>query len=295
MTASSWSWTSDVQEGNNPDHGVNISYQLSQEVKGPLSLEILDSDGSIIRQFSSEETDFDRCVKNNMVPRLAYEIEYPTVKEGLNNWVWDMRRGGMTCIDNVKIFSGFLGATVMPGNYQARIKVAEETVVVPIVLEPNPHSLASTVDYDYLESKLDESAKLVNETLNSLQAMRKAASQIEELMTDYPKNEALITAGKETLKNIDLWSAKITQRHIEVYEDEDHWPSMLDVQARHLFDVIDYAGAPIAKGSLDRLADLSALWKTLKAERDVIMNRDIKAINDLAKDSKINHVSVIKE
>jgi hypothetical protein len=216
----------------------------------------------LVRHYSSEESDFDRCVKNNMVPRLAYKQEYPPVK---------------------------------PGTYQARITVAGETLSVADVLEPDPYSAATADDYVNLEVKLAQSAKLVNDALNSLKAMCKATSQINALMSNYSEDQILMAAGKQALSNIDLWSAKVTQRHIEVYEDEDHWPSMLDVQARHLFDVIDAAGAPIAKGALDRLADLTALWQILKAERDLIMSRDIKAINELAKASKINHVSVMKE
>jgi photosystem II stability/assembly factor-like uncharacterized protein len=295
MTASAWSWAKDVHEGINPKHGVNIVYRLSKDVKGPLSLDILDSEGKLVRHYSSEESDFDRCVKNNMVPRLAYKQKFPPVETGLNNWVWDMRRGGMTCIDNVKIFSGFLGGYVKPGTYQARIKVAGETVSVPVTLEPDPYSSATKEDYEDLAVKLAQSAALVNDTLKSLQAMRKAASQIEALMSDYPKDKTLVAAGKKALNNIDLWSAKVTQRNIEVYEDEDHWPSMLDVQARHLFDVIDAAGAPIAKGALDRLSDLTELWGILREERDLIMNRDIMAINKLAKASKIKHVSVMND
>jgi len=295
MTPSAWSWDGDVHQAKNPSHGVNIAYRLGKNVKGPLTLDIIDGKGILIRHYSSEESDFDRCVKNNMAPRLTYELEYPSVNKGLNNWVWDMRQGGMTCIDNVKIFSGFLGATVKPGNYQARISVAGETKIVPVILEPDPYNPATPEDYDELHSKLAQSASLVNESLNSLQAMRKATSQIEALMSDHPKNNELITAGKKALKNIDSWSEKVTQRYIEVYEDEDHWPSMMDVQARHLFDVIDEAGAPIAKGALDRLADLTALWKTLKEERDQIMAHDIQAINELAKTLKINHVSVFNE
>ncbi len=294
MTAKPWSWSSDVQEGSNPKHGVSIAYRLGKDIKDPLKIDILDAEGQLIRQYSSEATAFDRCVKNNMVPRLAYKQEFPTVNAGLNYWIWDMRRGGMTCIDDVKIFSGFSGATVMPGKYQVRISVADQTEVVDITLEPDPYSTATAQDYVDLKQKLEVSATLVNDALKSLQAMRKAQSQIKALMKDYSDNSKLMEAGQKALKNMDAWSAKVTQRHIEVYEDEDHWPSMFDVQARHLFDVINAAGAPIAKGALDRLADLRTLWVELRNERDGIMNKDIKYINQLAKEASINHISVIE-
>lgn len=295
MTPDPWSWDGDVHEAKNPNHGVNIAYKLGKDVKGPLTLDIMDAQGELVRHYSSEESDFDRCVKNNMVPRLTLELEYPSVKDGLNNWVWDMRRGGMTCIDNIKIFSGFLGAKVKPGKYQAKITIAGESTIVPIVLEADPYNSATAKDYEDLSLRLAQSASLVNESLNSLQAMRKAAGQIAALMLEHPDNKILNGAGEKALNNIDLWSAKVTQRHIEVYEDEDHWPSMMDVQSRHLFDVIDQAGAPIAEGALKRLADLTALWKTLKEERDLIMSRDIQTINKLAKALEFNHVSVLKE
>ena len=295
MTPAPWSWAKDVHSGSNPARGVSIAYQVGKDVKGPLTIDILNSAGDVIRHYSSETSDLDRCVKDNMVPRLAFKQKFPAIKQGLNHWTWDMRRGDMTCIDNVKIFSGFLGAYVQPGQYQAKITVGTETSTVPITLEPDPNNSATQADYDYLAEKLTQSAAIVNETLNSIQVMRKATSQIEALMKDHADNEALMAAGKKALKLIDDWSAKVTQRHIEVYEDEDHWPSMLDVQARHLFDVIDAAGAPIAKGALERLTDLNALWITLKAERDMIMNRNIQKINELAKTAQIKHVSTFDD
>ena len=72
--------------------------------------------------------------------------------------------------------------------------------------------------------------------------------------------------------------------------DEDSWPSLFDVQVRHLLDALDGAGAPVSKGALTRYADLNAEWQTYKQSRDAIIGGDIKAVNDWAKANGVDLV-----
>jgi hypothetical protein len=65
---------------------------------------------------------------------------------------------------------------------------------------------------------------------------------------------------------------------------------MLAGQIRYLLDVIDYTGAPVTGGQLERLADLKAEWAQRRAElRDLNANH-LAPINTWAREKGVPHV-----
>ena len=281
-----------VNEGQNPPNGVILSYHIKEDQQGPLSIEILDKVGNLIRSYSSEESRRDRCVLGNMSPRQKRALSYPSKKKGMNLWTWDMRRDGILCIDDVFMFSGWNGAKVMPGEYQARISIGDYEETVAVELQPDPRDSATKAEYDFLETKLVEGTNLLNEILLTLDNTRKARSQIKGLMAKYGENQDLMAHAIPAIDQINEWEKLIDQVYFQVLEDEDAWPSMLDVQVKHVVGVMDSAGAPVAKGALDRLADLQMQWSERKTELNAVTDNHIKAIDAWAKTNNINHVII---
>jgi photosystem II stability/assembly factor-like uncharacterized protein len=277
-------------EGKNPPNGVILSYHIKEEQEGPLSIEILDSIGNVVRHYSSEESARDRCIQGNLSPRQERSFSYPSKKQGMNLWTWDMRRDGINCIDDVFMFSGWNGAKVMPGNYQARISIGDFEETVDIELLPDPRNDATDAEYNVLEARIVEGTSLLNEILMTLDNARKARSQIKALMADYSGDSDLVMQGTIAIDQISEWEKKIDQVYFQVLEDEDAWPSMLNVQVKHVVDVMDGAGAPVARGALDRLADVTTEWQQLKAELASINAQHIEPINSWAEANNVRHV-----
>ena len=277
-------------EGKNPPNGVVLSYHIAKELDAPLSIDILDNIGNVVRHYSSEESDYDRCVIGNMSPRQERKLSYPSKKQGINLWTWDMRRLGISCIDNVFMFSGWNGAKVIPGDYQARISIGDHEETVAIKLLPDPRNDASMADYNILEAKIVESTNLLNEILATLDTARTARNQIKVLMMENSGDDDLTIQAVSTIDKINQWEKEITQVYFQVLEDEDAWPSKLEVQVKHVVDVMDGAGAPVANGALQRLNDVSAEWAERKAELARITSSGIEPINAWAKRNNIKHV-----
>jgi photosystem II stability/assembly factor-like uncharacterized protein len=282
-------------EGKNPDTGVPLYYSISGEIEGPLTIEIMSDQNELIRTYSSEESDFDRCRKSNMDPRLPFEIEYPSTRPGLNKWIWDMRREGIRCIEDVDIFAGFHGPRVAPGEYQAIIRAGGEKRMVSFTLEMDSRIQATNEQLESWSATLEEVASLMNDVLGGLDDARRARRDIEMLSADHADDESLQAAAEAAIARINNWDHLINQVLHETYEDEDAWETMLAGQIRYLLDVIDKTGAPVTEGARTRLADLKAEWAERETELAAITVENISAVNDWAREKGIPHVSIPRQ
>ncbi|MDH5346110.1 MAG: glycosyl hydrolase, partial [Gammaproteobacteria bacterium] len=278
-------------EGANPPSGAVLSYYIADEQEGPLTIEIRDDEGGLVRSYSSEEGDFERCIVGGLDQRSSFEVKYPKHEEGLNQWAWDMRFTGLNCIEDIKLFAGFGGATVTPGTYRVTISVGGAESSADLVLLPDPRVEASPEDYEFLAARRREATVMLNDLLTSLAAARKARTQINGLMADYPEDDTLAAAGESAVARLTEWENKVTQTNYVTLEDEDSMPPMLDVHIRHVLDVIDRAGAPVSEGSLKRLTDLDYEWQDRKSELQAIRNTDLAAVNEWARTNGVLHVA----
>ena len=255
-----------------------------------MSIDILDSSGGLVRSYSSVENDFDRCKISNMDPRRPFELEYPPTRKGLNKWTWDTRRNGIECIENIALWAGFAGPTVGPGDYNIRVSSGDVEQTVAVTLTLDPRISATAQEIREWSERTDEVAALLSEVLTSLDGLRTARKQIEGLMDDYSDSNELQQMGSTATEQISNWDAQINQVLHETYEDEDAWETKLAGQIRFLLDVIDYTGAPVTQGALQRLEDLKTEWSLRKSELQNIQNNQIRPINDWARQQSIPYV-----
>ncbi|MDH4001858.1 MAG: hypothetical protein OEU52_11400 [Xanthomonadales bacterium] len=284
-------WSSEEFEASNPPAGVPLYYYLPEGFEGPLTLDILDEGGAVIRSYSSEESDFERCLLHNMDPRSPYEPEYPSAKAGLNKWNWDTRRQGFNCVRDMTLFAGLKGTSAPPGIYTARLSAGGKSREARFTLEMDHRVTASPVEIQQWTARLDEASVLLDDVLTSLGELRNARSQITALMKSYPDDSDLQSAGKTALAAIDAWDHQVIQPLHETLEDEDAWETMLAGQIRFVLDVIDLTGAPVTEGALSRLADLKKEWAALDSQRDAIREDYIEPINAWARSNSVPHVS----
>jgi photosystem II stability/assembly factor-like uncharacterized protein len=278
-------------EASNPDDGVTFYYQLAKDSEEALSIEIIDASGNLVRSYSSKEGDFERCKIGNMDPRRPFELKYPEVKKGLNKWTWDLKRQGIDCVDKITLFAGFDGPRVAPGQYSARISVGKDVQSVSFQVDMDPRVRATDEEIQFWSERLSEVYGLLNIALGSLEDLRQAKGQIQNLMKDSPADENLHRIGAGAMEKITGWDGQIIQVLHQTYEDEDAWETMLAGQLRYLMDVIDESGAPVTGGALLRLEDLKAEWGERQAELQMIKAEYIDVINEWAQERGVPHVT----
>ncbi|MEE4216344.1 MAG: hypothetical protein V2I48_01945 [Xanthomonadales bacterium] len=289
-------WRTGDFEASNPTPGARIYYYLEEGIEAgtgePLSIEILDAKGETIRHYSSEESDYERCLLHNSDPRRPYKPSYPPAKAGLNHWNWKGDRQGFTCVEDITLFAGLHGPSAPPGHYTARVTASGQSDEVSFELAPDPRNSASRQEIQAWSGYLDKTAELLETLLSDLADLRAAQSQLENLMAKHQDSEFLQEAGTAALAAIESWDHQVIQPMHQTYEDEDAWETMLAGQVRFLLNVIDRTGAPVTQGALDRLADLSAQCKRLENEKSRLLEERIAPINDWARENGISHVTM---
>ena len=128
--------------GENPPYGANVDYSIGANTTGPLTIEILDQAGTVVRKVSSDDKPAVRDPNTLTVQTVwAPAVEPPSAAAGLHRWVWDLRgtppaggRGG-------RGGGGFGrgGAPLsQPGTYSVRLTIGGKILTEPLTLRPDP-------------------------------------------------------------------------------------------------------------------------------------------------------------
>ncbi|MBI3491604.1 MAG: hypothetical protein HY047_07490 [Acidobacteria bacterium] len=130
----------DEPEAENPPSGAVIDYYLRSVANGPMTLEILNASGAVVRHYSSADPAPAINVNTLAVNAVWQRAPEPlSAAAGLHRWVWDLRpdppagggRGGG---------GGGRGGPppVAPANYTVRLTVNERTLTQPLTVKPDP-------------------------------------------------------------------------------------------------------------------------------------------------------------
>jgi photosystem II stability/assembly factor-like uncharacterized protein len=182
----------DEPMGENPPDGAVIDYYVGSQVSGPVTLEILNAQGKLVRRYSSadkpEVTDED--LKAIVIPR--YWVRLPRVlsaEAGMHRWVWDLRYAAPESLRHEYPISANphdtprlpLGPSVTPGTYTVKLTVNGKSYTAPLAVKMDPRvktapsGLAQQFD---LASKL---SAIMTRTTNTIREVRSVQEQIEKL------------------------------------------------------------------------------------------------------------------
>lgn len=290
------SMRSDSPRAKNPPKGVVFRYYLNEALDEdtPLTLDIFDKDGQLVRSISSESGDFEACAKANGDVRSPVKFSHPGKAKGYNQWEWNLRRAPLNCIENVRLFGGWKGARVMPGDYSVTVKAGEHSHSQPFKVLPDPREEADPAKLALVEQHIQASATMLNEMMAHLQKARNVRNQLTALKENgMDLSDEVQAAMDKVLAEIDSWEALVVQTKHQTFEDDINWPNMLDRQVRFLMDNFDSTGAPVQSGAKQRLTDLQATWQGYKQALDTLFAGDVEALNNTFNQMKVRHLDTL--
>jgi hypothetical protein len=191
----------------NPPDGAIIDYYLPRSASGPVTLEILDAQGQLVRRFSSADQPpvSEAELKKQLIP--PYWVRpfrsLPT-DAGMHRWVWDLHYPPPTSIRHEYPIAAVphdtprspLGPSAVPGQYSVRLTVNGKSQTALMTLKMDPRVKTSTAS---LEKKFQAETRLAAIVTQSSEAILQGGSirgQMQKL------SERSTAATKDALESL---------------------------------------------------------------------------------------------
>lgn len=277
--------------GDNPATGVVLYYRLPAAVdtSQTITLEILDGQGKVVREFSSkEDEDFEEYPGGPSADDLL------PMKSGMNRFIWDQRAETLPGVPKVFIEGSYDGHKVAPGAYQARIKYNKNSKTSAFTILPDPRLKASAADYAEQQRVLTTIEDKVKEIHTSVLDMRKARKQITELGTlikDKPAMKAVADTAKSLTKAMKSWEDKLVQNKAESNDDVINFLNMLSADYIFVRGEVDGNVPTVTNGQTERIKELDAQWAKLNVEKQQLVQK-ISAFNALCREKGIEKITM---
>jgi photosystem II stability/assembly factor-like uncharacterized protein len=289
--------------GKNPPDGAILDYLLKNAAVGPVTLEILDGSGKLVRRFSSEEKPEPVDEKQLHVP--TYWVRPPRTLSsdaGFHRFVWDLhypppdaprRDYPMTAIFHDTPRRP-LGPWVLPGRYTVRLTAGTMTSTQPLTVAMDPRVKTSAADLARQFELATQICAAMHEDAEALREVHSLRARLEQLK---------VRAGKEATANaIGALDAKAgalegtpgrSGRASRAASQDNLTRSNGDLAT--LLEVVEGADAmptPVAvsavEGSLKTVAGLLARWKEIRT-------RDVPALNRQLEEAKLPPLDLTPE
>jgi len=140
--------------GQNPPDGAILDYVLGAKARTPVTLEILDAKGALVRRFASDDAP-EPLIDPLVVPAFwARPPRLLSAAPGMHRFVWDLRLPPPPVLEHeypISAISGDtpqepLGPLVLPGTYTVRLTVDGAALTRALSVKIDPRVKISSVD-----------------------------------------------------------------------------------------------------------------------------------------------------
>jgi photosystem II stability/assembly factor-like uncharacterized protein len=179
----------------NPPDGAIIDYYLARASSAPVTLEILDAHGQLVRKFSSadkpEATEAE--LKKQLIPLYWLRpFRSLSTEAGMHRWVWDLHYPAPVSTRHDYPISAIpgdtprypLGPTALPGSYTARLTANGKsyTANFTVKMDPRVKITATALDQKFqlemhLASLLSQTSKAVMQAGSIREPLQKLSEQ----------------------------------------------------------------------------------------------------------------------
>ncbi|HEX3660549.1 MAG TPA: hypothetical protein VHU89_03920 [Acidobacteriaceae bacterium] len=170
-------------QANNPPNGAILDYYLPGNAS-KVTLEILDSEGHVLRHFSSAEQHPMHLPLLPIAERWFPKPQTLDTTPGEHRFVWDLSvgssGGGSAEEDMMALFGFGSGPKVPPGAYTVRITADGATLSRPLHVTMDPRCACTT-------AVLDDQYHLAQSVYTQLMAARKAMAELDSVSSQLKK------------------------------------------------------------------------------------------------------------
>jgi hypothetical protein len=179
----------------NPPSGAVIDYYLARPASGPVTIEILDAAGTLVRAFAGDdppEVTPEELQKQMIPPSWARPSRNPETSAGMHRFVWDLHYGKPVSVTHEYPITAVqgdtprhpLGPAAVPGRYTVRLTAGGRAHTAPLIVKLDPRVKTSPAALQQMFALQKRLADLVE---RSSRAVLQAVSLQEQAARVEPK------------------------------------------------------------------------------------------------------------
>ncbi len=189
-------------QGQNPPDGAILDYYLASRAHGPVTLEILDADGALVRRYSStdEPPSMDRIAAEYPIP--MYWVRPPQILSaaaGMHRFVWDLRYAPPEALEHEFPISAIihdttlhpLGARALSGSLYRQTYGRWQKLTQPLSLKMDPRIQTPLADLHKQFDMEIGSAGEMDRSFDALAQVKSVRTQVKELVGKVKGKEKL--------------------------------------------------------------------------------------------------------
>ena len=145
-----------------PPAGAMIDYWIAPSLAGPVTLEVLDARGIVVRSFSSEGAREVATAEPSMRQMATVRSGTPRLPRGLgmNRFTWDLTLPGAWSMNAAQ--TGRNGPAIVPGRYQVRLTAGTMTVTQALTVRIDPRAAVDGITIADLQAQFNHNVKVRN-------------------------------------------------------------------------------------------------------------------------------------
>jgi len=177
--------------GKNPPDGAILDYVLASSAKDPVTLEILDEQGRLVRRYSSTDKpeSMEKIASEHPIPMYwVRPTQIVSAEAGMHRFVWDLHYAPPESLEHEFPISAIyrntakypLGARALPGNYTVKLTVDGKSYTQPLVVKMDPRINTSLADLGKQFEIEAGSVEGMNQSYEALAQVRSVRGQLKE-------------------------------------------------------------------------------------------------------------------
>lgn len=229
---------SDPADPQYPAMGAQFDYWLGSGSRAPVTLEIVDATGKVLRAFTSEgpgESATTQPSMRQMVTEVSGTPRLPN-NPGHNRFTWDLTLAGPWDVNPAR--SGRNGPTVLPGSYQVRLKAGGTTLTEPLTVRLDPRVTRDGVTLADLREQMQHNLKV-----------RDMVSEVNRLAVEIEEGRTRLrgaASAADTLKMLEELRSKVIMPSIRYSKPE------LQSHIQYLYSMTNQADQRIGRDAIRR-------------------------------------------
>ncbi len=261
--------------GDNPPPGAIIDYYLKVAAKDEVTIDIINSQGKVVRHLSSKEKK-----KNDQPPEWPDQVETPRIipaDEGMNRFAWDLHYDDPVETPGAFYYGeGPRGPLALPGEYQVKLTVGGKTQTTPLhlVIDPRIKDAEPVISKQFeLSSKVANRIGELHQAINEIRNVKTQIQGLHKRFGDDERLKAALSAADDLQKKMVAVEEQLIQVNMKGSEGNLAFPNMLNEAFYSFSRTIEYADygptqpqAQVFDQINTRLDDQLKKWTQLKGE-----------------------------